>query len=213
MSDTPKTEASGPSVIEAHFIMGVPAPSGLPAPTLPEITFIGRTNAGKSSLINRLTNRKSLARTSRTPGRTQELNLFSVTLRSADDERINYHLVDLPGYGYSKFSAKRRHLLERSVVDYISERESLRAVCLLTDIRRLPEAEELAVRDIVEERGLPLIVLATKSDKLSGNERPRQLAKIAEVLHLFPAQIEITGTTVPAHRTWGRILRELAQTD
>jgi GTP-binding protein len=168
------------TVVEAQFLAAVSPGGAFLPPTLPEVAFAGRSNVGKSSLINTLTGRKSLARTSSTPGCTRSINFFHI--RAADG--LNFQLVDLPGYGYAKRSKAERAawgpLLER----YLLERAPLRAVILLVDVRRGLEEEEQDLLEFMRQPGhatrpLPGIVLvATKIDKLPLSQRQSALAKL-----------------------------------
>lgn len=160
-------------VVEAQFILGAADPATLPEISIPEIAFIGRTNVGKSTLINRLTGRRSLARASGTPGRTQEFNFFQAHIVDGET-RHQMMLVDLPGFGYSQFSKKKRVVLEKATVAYLLKRRSLSAVCVLNDVRRDPEDEELEVIDMARERRIPAIVIVTKGDKLNARDLARR---------------------------------------
>jgi GTP-binding protein len=138
---------------------------------LPEIGLLGRSNVGKSSLLNALTGRRALARTSRTPGKTRACNVFTV------DER--FYLVDLPGYGYAQLSKGMRRGLMDLLTGYISRRAPLAGVVWLLDVRRDPSPDDLAMGRLLEERGLPILVAITKSDKFG---RVRRLERTEEIL-------------------------------
>lgn len=165
--------SSSVRIIDAQFVMGSADPMGLPEITIPEVAFIGRTNVGKSTLINRLTGRRSLARSSGTPGRTQEFNLFKAQIMDGTS-RHQMMLVDLPGFGYSQFSKKKRVILEKATVTYLMKRRSLSAVCVLNDVRRNPEEEELEVISMAQERDIPVLVVVTKGDKLNVRDLTRR---------------------------------------
>lgn len=177
----------------AEFLGGAAALESLPEQDLPEIAFIGRSNVGKSSLINRLTERKNLARTSATPGKTQEINLFEVTLREGNQKFI---LTDLPGFGFAKFSKRKREYLSMITVRYIQERTQLAAICLLNDCRREPKEEELAVRDLVWNSEKTLIVVATKIDKVKKNDRIKTLSTLSKHYNLETEDIVSAGEKV-----------------
>ena len=174
-------------ILSAEFVTSATAPKGYPPVRLPEIAFAGRSNVGKSSLINVLVSRKRLVKTSRTPGRTQLINFFDVNDR--------FTFVDLPGYGYAKVPEAIRRKWGPMIETYLGGRETLRGVVLLLDIRRTPGTEEIDLIHWLNVHGLPALLVATKADKLSRSKQNQQLAKIGEVLgvsekdiHRFSAQ-------------------------
>jgi GTP-binding protein len=141
----------------ARFVISAADASAFPAPTLPEVAIAGRSNVGKSSLINSLLGRRGLARTSRTPGRTRQLNFFLVNEAFA--------IVDLPGYGFAVGPEEERRAWGPLVETYLA-RPTLRGVLLVVDVRRGIEAEERELLDFLAARGLPVALVATKLDKL-----------------------------------------------
>lgn len=147
-----------------------------PEGTMPELAFAGRSNVGKSSLINRLLNRKSFARTSSVPGKTATINFYEV------DGRLL--LVDLPGYGYAKRSKAEIRKWGGMMDEYFMSRENLSAVVLLIDSRHAPTKDDVLMADFVRQVELPLIVAATKLDKLKAGEVPSSLARICKNLSL-----------------------------
>ncbi len=157
--------------------------STLPDNQLPEIAFAGKSNVGKSSLINGLLNRKSLARTSATPGKTQTINFYNV------NEEL--YLVDLPGYGYAKVSeaekAKWGQLIER----YLHNSKQLKAVFLLIDIRHEPSANDRMMYDWVVDMGYNPIIIATKLDKIKRSQIQKQVKLIKTTLDLVPGTVII----------------------
>ena len=163
-------------VVSAEFITSATRPAGYPESELPEVAFVGRSNVGKSSLINVLVNRKSLVRTSRTPGRTQLINFFTINGALT--------LVDLPGYGFAKVPLSVKKAWGPMIRTYLGERPNLRAVIFILDLRRTPNAEDLEMLDWLEEFEIPTIPVVTKADKLSKSEASRQLKVIAEVTGL-----------------------------
>lgn len=143
----------------AEFVCSNTKVDKLPAPTLPEFAFIGRSNVGKSSLINALTQHKSLAKTSQTPGKTQLINHFLINK--------DWFLVDLPGYGYAKTSKTNRAEWEKFIKKYIFNRENLQCVFVLIDSRLTPQKIDLDFCCLLGEKGIPFILIFTKADKQS----------------------------------------------
>ena len=173
----------------AEFEAGATRLDSLPAPTLPEIAFAGRSNVGKSSLMNALVQRNGLVRTSSTPGCTRALNLFSITL----DDGTPYRLVDLPGYGYAKLSKAEKSRWGGMIEAYLRERSTLRAVVLLVDIRRGYEKDDAQLAEFVRTcrpeaagRALTTILVATKLDKLALSKRKPALAAFRRDTGLQP---------------------------
>ena len=163
-------------IIRSEYVTSAVSRKTCPEELLPEIVFVGRSNVGKSSLINSLTNRKSLARTSGTPGKTQTINFFRVTLKAPDDTRREFFLVDLPGYGYAKTSKTNRKLWAKFIDEYLSSRRDIKFVCQLIDMRHPPQESDLNSFARLVEKNLPVLVVATKSDKLGKTERQKHLA-------------------------------------
>src|SRR5512133_635443 len=160
------------------FIKSATRPDAFPAPEIPEIAFCGRSNVGKSSLINVLVNRKSLVRTSSTPGRTQLINFFAV-----NDE---LSLVDLPGFGYAEVPLEVKRAWGPMVRGYLEQRSNLRAVVLLFDIRRTPREEELMLLDWLAQAGVSLIPVITKADKITKGSRRKHVMEISDVTGINP---------------------------
>jgi GTP-binding protein len=160
----------------SEFVTSALKPEQYPPPEHPEIAFAGRSNVGKSSLINTLINRKRLVKTSSTPGRTQMINFFIVN--------ADLMLVDLPGYGYAKVPQAVRKHWGPMVETYLSRRESLRAVVLLIDVRRLPGVEELNFIEWLRRFDIAAVAVLTKSDKLSKTNQIKQRRTIAQALRI-----------------------------
>lgn len=175
--------ASEPLVIRSlEFVGGMASADGWRPPTeLPEIAFAGRSNVGKSSLLNRLVNRKKLARVSNTPGRTREVNFFKVN--------GSFLLVDLPGYGYARIS-KERHAEWRPLIEsYLRSTSQLRGVVQLLDSRHDPTADDSQMLDYLGEIGVPTIIVLTKIDKLASKERQQRRTHIAAAIGVDDDQI------------------------
>lgn len=170
------------TVVKSEYVTSAVSKATCPEETLPEIVFVGRSNVGKSSLINSLTRRKSLARTSGTPGKTQTINFFRVELKTSEDVRHELYLVDLPGYGYAKTSKVNRRLWAKFIDEYLSSRRNIKFVCQLIDIRHPPMESDLASFASLVEKNLPVLVIATKSDKIGKTERQKHLTAIKNSL-------------------------------
>ena len=143
----------------ARFLISSPDVGKCPPPEKPEYAFIGRSNVGKSSLINMLCNSKNLAKTSSTPGKTQLINHFIIN--------DTWYLVDLPGYGYSKTSKTKREQFEKMIVDYVCKRENLMCLFVLIDSRHEPLKIDLNFMEMLGNKGVPFAIAFTKSDKIS----------------------------------------------
>lgn len=163
-----------PKITAAEFLRSALAPEQFPREEFPEVAFIGRSNVGKSSLINTLLHRKRLVRTSARPGCTQAINFFLVNQR--------WRFVDLPGYGYAKVSKVRRANWLRLIHAYLEQRHRLVAVVFLLDSRRLPEVEEVELLQKLQQLDRPVIPVLTKADKLKASRRARQRSAFAQRL-------------------------------
>lgn len=205
---TPTKAATKPAAKEtrisaAEFTAGAQKREQIPAPTGPEIAFAGRSNVGKSSLLNMMLARKGLARTSRTPGCTRQINFFDVAV--AGGPKLTF--VDLPGYGFAKVSKVESRDWKKLLEGYLQERPTLEAVVVLVDARRGVEQEE---RDLVEflqlRQGLPVFIAVTKLDKLS---RAAQKPRLAEIER--EAGVKVVGTSAETgagrEELWSRLLR------
>ena len=157
----------------AAFEMAAGVSSQLPKSTMPEVAFSGRSNVGKSSLINRLVNRKALARTSATPGKTATINFYRLdTMR----------MVDLPGYGYAKVSDSERRRWSELIEGYFDDDRDLRLVIQLWDIRHDPSKDDYQMLEYMVEREIPFIIVLTKADKLNKSERAKRLTAFDAIL-------------------------------
>ena len=164
---------------ECRFVWGAATLDQLPEASLPEVTFSGRSNVGKSSLINALTGRKTLARTSDTPGRTQQLNFFNL------GERLL--LVDLPGYGYAKESRTKVEAWSEMVRRYLKGRVPLRRVCLLIDSRHGPKPGDESMMTLLDGAAVPFQVVLTKADKMSAKALAATVAATQAAIKRHPA--------------------------
>jgi len=173
--------------VNAHFVISAAKPEDFPPGRLPEVAIVGRSNVGKSSLINSLVHQHGLARTSRTPGRTRLLNWFEVDGR--------FHLVDLPGYGYAAVDRNMRAGWQPLIEAYLDKRDVLAGVVLLVDVRRGPEEEELDFVPWLAERKVPIVVALTKADKLPKNKRMLEIAKAKKTLALKRDPFAVSAQT------------------
>ncbi len=150
----------------AKYIISAPSFDKCPKPDKPEYAFIGRSNVGKSSLINMITNHKSLAKTSGTPGKTQLINHFEIeSSASAKTPKEKWYLVDLPGYGYAKLSQSTRRRWEQMIENYLRKRENLVSVFVLIDSRHPPQKIDLEFVNSLDKWQIPFAIAFTKSDK------------------------------------------------
>ncbi len=164
---------------KAEYIGSFVEMKQLPPGLLPEVALVGRSNVGKSSLINKTVNRKKLAKSSSTPGKTQTINYY--LLNDA------LYLVDLPGYGYAKVSKTQRRQWQKMIERYLKERQQLKGVILLLDIRHEPSESDILMKDWLNQLGIPLLAIATKADKISRGARSKHTSIIRKKLEL-PAE-------------------------
>ena len=173
---------------ECRFVIGVARIDDLPPDEIPEVAFAGRSNVGKSSLVNALTGRKTLARTSNTPGRTQQLNFFDLGGRLM--------LVDLPGYGYAKAPKGDVDRWNRLIRKYLKGRVGLRRLCLLIDARHGVKPGDRQVMDLLDEAAVAYQLVLTKTDKIKAAERDKRLEEAAaEIRKRAAASPEILATS------------------
>jgi GTP-binding protein len=164
-------------IISTEFVTSAVKPPNYPAGELPEVALAGRSNVGKSSLLNKLVNRKRLARTSNTPGRTRLINFFLVN--------DSFHLVDLPGYGYARVPLGERDSWRKMIETYLNNRSQLKGVLLLVDSRHPPTEMDKQMYGWLKFRGLPAMIAATKADKLSRSKLLQSLKIIRAELQLY----------------------------
>jgi len=165
-------------IVSAEFVLGAARLEQLPRGKRPEIALAGRSNVGKSSLLNRLTGRKKLARISNTPGKTRELNLYVV------NDALS--IIDLPGYGFAKVPETVKARWGRLVESYLHEREELTGVVHLVDVRHRPTGDDVMMHDWIKHYGVPALIVATKVDKIPRGKRAGALRVIHEALEPSP---------------------------
>lgn len=171
-------------IVSSEFVKSSTRLGNCPDQGHPEVALAGRSNVGKSSLLNKLTNRKKLARISNTPGRTQTINFYIIN--------NDLYLVDLPGYGYARVPENVRAKWGPMVEGYLSKRETLRGVILLVDMRHKPTAQDLQMLQWLRFYGLPHAVVATKADKISRGKLQKHLSVIRNTLELAREDILIS---------------------
>lgn len=175
-------------VINAKYTGSAVRRDQYPPGELAEVAFIGRSNVGKSSLINSLCRHGGLARVSATPGKTQTINFYTVTLKIDADLRQDFFLVDLPGYGYARTGRESRRQWSRFIDEYLAESPRLKLICQLIDSRHAPMESDKEVYQQLAELGRPLQVIATKTDKLSKSAVNKQLETIKTGLGISPGR-------------------------
>jgi GTP-binding protein len=199
-----------PRVVDASFVVSAPAPAHFPEPVGIEIAFAGRSNVGKSSLLNALLGRRNLARTSSTPGCTRQIAFFQV--RSSDGSVL--HFVDLPGYGYAKRSQSERLAWGRLVESYLATRPTLAAVVALVDVRRGVQEDDLGLLRLVaapaavSRRPVPALLVATKLDKVARAGRKPALRRIEQQSgrRVLGFSVKLAGTHA---ELWATLRREV----
>ncbi len=183
-------------VVSAKFVKSAVRLAQYPTDGRPEFAFVGRSNVGKSTLLNMLLNRKGLAKTSKTPGKTQTINFFDVN--------GHIYFVDLPGYGYAKVSKAAKQRWERVMTDYLRKREPLRLVVQLLDARHEPSDRDHEMLELLDRAEAPTLIVATKVDKLKRAKRDTSLAAIRKSLEL-----DEDALIVPCSALTGEGKREL----
>ena len=183
-------------IVSAEFIKGAINSKQFPQIGVPEFAFFGRSNAGKSSLINMLLNRKNLVKTGSKPGMTREINFFAVNAPANKQPNAeSFCVADLPGYGFAQVSQAERKRIDAMLYDYCTTRSALKTVFLLMDIRRDPAEIELQTLQFFREHNIPAVLTATKADKLSKNEQATQLLALASFFECSKDEIIVTSAT------------------
>ena len=166
---------------KAEFVTSMAEYGAFPGCGLQQIAVVGKSNVGKSSLINRLCSRRGLARTSATPGKTRLINAFLIN--------EDFHLIDLPGYGFAKVDKQDKARWGRMMQDYFTDADELRHVLTLVDIRHEPTQDDIQMNTFLRQMGIPFTVVATKADKISRGARQKQLAPICRALLVQPWEV------------------------
>ncbi len=191
--------------VQASFVCSALLPEQFPRDGRPEFAFVGRSNVGKSSLLNTLLRRKELARTSGKPGKTQTINFFDVD--------GNCYFVDLPGYGYARVSKAVKEEWGRRMMEYLRHREQLRMVALLVDARHKPADSDLHIMELLEQSEKPTLVIATKYDKVKRSMRHKHIGMIRDGLGLDDDALIIPFSSVTsegARDVWA-VIRDMKQ--
>jgi GTP-binding protein len=199
---------------DARFVVSSPDTATLPEAELPEIAFVGRSNVGKSSLLNTLVDRKGLVKVSSTPGRTRLINLFRVDVSRVEGPRVDRKelmLVDLPGYGFADAPKSERRKFAPMVQDYVKHREALAAVCQLFDARHVPSALDRETFRAVGAHAQTHLLVATKADKLPLAKQKPAAKEIAKAFGISGSQVILFSSTTRKGRVelWQRLWDEL----
>lgn len=187
-------------ISSADFLRSAVTASQYPRQRLPEVAFAGRSNVGKSSLINTLLHRRGLAKTSSTPGKTQAINFFEINHR--------FMLVDLPGYGYAKVPRQVQAGWRSMVETYLRERELLRALVHIVDVRHPPTEQDQQLREWLLFEGVEVVTVATKADKLKRSQRPSHICEVRQTLAMPPEEpllLFSSQNREGRHQLWGRL--------
>lgn len=158
------------------FEISAVKPAQYPKNNLPQIVLVGKSNVGKSSFINTMLNRKSLARTSNTPGKTRQINFYNID--------NNFYFVDLPGYGYSKLSKQEQVNMGKFIEDYLEKGSNISLIILLLDIRHNPTSDDIFMLDYIKRSNLPFMIIANKADKIAVTKVNNEILKIKDFLGL-----------------------------
>jgi GTP-binding protein len=194
-------------LIEAQFVVTAVELKGLPTDHAAEVAFVGRSNVGKSSMINALTGRKKLVRVSNTPGRTRTLNFFDVELER-EGVRHRVRLADLPGYGFAKASKTERAQWEKMITSYLENRHRLEIVVSIIDAEVGPSPEDLLTLDYLQSKSRRILVVATKIDRLPKARRKPRLQALAEQLSLPREAVLAFSSTdkIGVEEVWDAVL-------
>ncbi|AZN42309.1 ribosome biogenesis GTP-binding protein YihA/YsxC [Paenibacillus albus] len=194
-------------ITNVEFVISAVRPDQYPVDALPEFALAGRSNVGKSSLINKMINRKGLARTSAQPGKTQQLNYYRV------NERV--YLVDFPGYGYAKVSKVQRQQFGTMIETFLNDREPLRMVLLIIDIRHEPSKDDILMYDWLKHYEIPVCIVTTKADKIPKSKWDKHVKMIKTSLSFHPADRHVlfsSETGLGRDELWALINETIAET-
>ncbi len=195
-------------VKSAEFLISAANIVQLPIDQLPEFAIIGRSNAGKSTLLNRICGRRALARVSSRPGKTQQINLYLVTLSNGVEDRQIY-ITDLPGYGYAKVSKSLRQNIAKLVVNYFEKREQLKLIFLLSDIKRNADETDVELRNFVYDVDRSVQVVLTKADKVNQKEKAASVKFNSSKFGLEPGDLIFTSMDRDPDDIFKRIILSL----
>ncbi len=188
-------------IIDTKLVTSVGRLDKLPEPSLPEVAFAGRSNVGKSSLLNALAGRKNLFKVSKTPGRTRTI----VHVKARLDLGAEIFVVDLPGYGFARVSKGAKEAWGKLIEDYLGQRSTLHLVVLLVDVRRGPEEEEASLLDYLADLGVPALLVATKIDRVAKNRRRGALDKLRREVG-----VKVLGTSAVSREGIDALLGKIA---
>ncbi len=191
-------------ILSAEFVVSAPGPSQFPRDKKPQVAFAGRSNVGKSSIINALLHRKNLVKTSQTPGKTQLINFFVINQ--------SYYFVDLPGYGYAQVPYSVTDAWAPMIEGYLKDNDRLSAVVMLLDIRRTPDDRDARLAQWLRDNDIPMICALTKADKLNRQETEQARRAITAALNL-PGPLLVTSVKsgIGLKELWGEIGKHIRQ--
>ena len=198
-------------IINSKFITSASKFKQLPIMNLPEIAFMGRSNVGKSSLINTVLQRKNLAQISKKPGKTRTINLFNVEYIDSEDRKNNLIFADLPGYGYAKVSDKMQLNWKRLIEDYLQKRKNLCGIIIIIDIRHKSDEKDIQAVRWIRSFQKPFLIIATKSDKLRRSKANNQISLLKKEFNCLDEE-QIIGFSAKSSSGKDRIIKWLETT-
>jgi GTP-binding protein len=171
-------------IVESKFVKSAVKPVNYAVSPYAEFAFVGKSNVGKSSLINTILNRKAIAKVSGTPGKTKLINFFEIRFKNDEDENGFLSFVDLPGYGYAKVSKTEREAWKKMILNYFGNRLNLMGVIVLVDIRHKADPKDIAMLNMMKDNNIKFVVAATKSDKIKKSKAQATANKLADELQV-----------------------------